>query len=173
MIPLGPLSGKSFCTTISPWIITMDALRPFAVALNQPRNPPEASYLQNHDEKPHLAIDLEVNLVANGSTTNLCTSKSESLYWTLRDLLVQQTLNGCPLRSGDMLATGTISGSSPGSFGCLLETTENGKNPAKLSDGSHRSYLLGGDKIVITASCGTLGTPEYIGFGPCTGTIQN
>jgi fumarylacetoacetase len=109
MTPLGPLHGKSFATTISPWVVTLDALEPFKIPA-PPRNPDIIlpPYLHDPDTLPTFEIELKAEMQPKGAveSTVICTSKFSSVYWTLRDLVAQQTVNGCSLRTGDLLAAG-------------------------------------------------------------------
>jgi fumarylacetoacetase len=171
MVPLGPLNGKSFGTTISPWIITLDALNPFKCPLS-PRNPDITlpAYLQDQDQKPTFDLKLSVSLrSANALGSSLiCESSFSSIYWTMRDLVAQQTINGCSLSTGDLLATGTISGATKQSHGCLLELIAKGGVEIKNARGKseQRIFLEDGDTVSISAIAG-----PGVGFGECVGTI--
>lgn len=178
MNPLGPLNGKSFCTTISPWVITLEALAPFRAPLPN-RNPGVElpSYLRSVSKNLKIATyDLELSAEFKHSNrqtdspmdgTTICQTKFSSLYWTLSDLVAHQTINGCNLNVGDLLATGTISGQSFNSRGCLMERpggTECG------TDSEGNPYLIttlgDGDTLLMTGKAG-----EGVGFGECVGTI--
>lgn len=139
MTPLGPLHGKSFATTISPWVVTLDALEPFKIA-SAPRNTDIALplYLQDPDPLPTFEIQLKAEVQQRDAPEAgvICTSKFSSLYWRLRDLVAQQTVNGCSLRTGDLLATGTISGDKAGENGCLLEMVAKGGVEVKTRNGT-------------------------------------
>lgn len=171
MSPLGPLHGKSFATTISPWIITLEALQPSRVSC-PPRNPDISlpTYLHDPDPKPTYEFSLEATVqpVNEPMPYTICKSSFSSIYWTIRDMVAQQTINGCNLRTGDILATGTISGSSSESHGCLMEVASKGgiKLGGALSEVKTRYFLENGDKVAITAEAG-----NGIGFGYCLGTI--
>ncbi|PKU70429.1 fumarylacetoacetase [Dendrobium catenatum] len=167
-VPLGPFLGKSFGTTISPWIVTLEALEPFAC--DPPKQDPHPlPYLA---EKKHINYDipLEVWIKPAGQeqATVITRSNFKHLYWTITQQLAHHTINGCNLRSGDLLGTGTISGPDRDSLGCLLELTWNGQNQLSLN-GSARSFLEDGDEIIITGRCE--GKDYKIGFGKCTGKI--
>lgn len=127
MNPLGPFNGKSFGTSLSPWIITPEALEPFRVQGRQKEASP-ASYLQSNQSANHYAISLNAEIEADGVRTVVCRSRCDWLYWSVHDMIAHQTINGCPLNAGDILATGTVSGSEVGSHGCLLEITKGGKD---------------------------------------------
>jgi fumarylacetoacetase len=172
MQPLGPFNGKSAATTISPWIVTVDALEPFLVA-SQEREVPEAAYLKTDDKLAQYAVNLNVDLIEpSGSSTTTCKSKLEWMYWTFKDMIAHQTINGCAIRSGDLLATGTVSGREPGTLGCLLEETRGGKQTVKLSSGAERRYLEDGDAIRMTGWAGELGSDSCVGFGESYGRIE-
>ncbi|CAG7562785.1 unnamed protein product [Fusarium equiseti] len=164
MSPLGPFNGKSLGTSISPWIITLDALDPYRT-----RSPAQqtlsASYLQ-HPNPSTFSITMKVELLANKAATTLGTCPVEALYWTPQQMIAHSVSSGSALRTGDILATGTVSGSDEASRGCMLETTEGGSKPVTLSDGSKRGYLEDGDVVRITAVAG-----EGVGFGECIGQL--
>ncbi|RBR26698.1 uncharacterized protein FIESC28_00481 [Fusarium coffeatum] len=164
MSPLGPFNGKSLGTSISPWIITLDALDPYRT-----RSPAQqtlsASYLQ-HPNPSTFSITMKVELLANSTTTTLGTCPVEALYWTPQQMIAHSVSSGSALRTGDILATGTVSGSDEASRGCMLETTEGGSKPVTLSDGSKRGYLEDGDVVRITAVAG-----DGVGFGECVGQL--
>jgi fumarylacetoacetase len=171
MNPLGPLHGKSFATTISPWIITLEALEPFKIGC-PPRNPEIElpDYLHDTDPKPTFNLSLEAKLQASKDLTasTVCITSFSSIYWTVRDLVVQQTINGCSLRTGDLLATGTISGSTSESHGCIMEVAGKGGVRLAASEGGDgkRIFIEDGDTISLTAQAG-----EGVGFGECIGTV--
>jgi fumarylacetoacetase len=165
MSPLGPMNGKSFATTMSPWIITLLALEPSEIPA-RPKESPVASYLRDDKKANTYDIKLEAELITNESTTTICQSELKWMYWTVRDLVAHQTSNGCNLNTGDILATGTISGTNENSHGCLLELTKGGEKDFALSDGDSRTYLQDGDRIRLTAN-----VSEGVGFGECCGTL--
>lgn len=178
--PLGPFLSKNFASTVSPWIVTMEALAPFRTAFKRPDGDPEPlSYLKNLMNQKHGAIDieLEVRLLtalmrkARQRGEVISTSNfAEAAYWTAGQLIAHHTVNGCALRAGDLLGTGTLSGPHPSQAGSLLELTEGGKKTLKLSNGEERLFLQDGDTIEITARCRSDGF-RSIGFGACTGTV--
>lgn len=165
MSPLGPMSGKSFGTSMSPWVITLEALKPFEI-MTPPKEIPVAMYLQDSRATNTYDIRLQANLITKESKTTICKSELKWMYWTLRDLVAHQTANGCNLNTGDVLATGTISGISEDSHGCLLELTHGGEKAFKLEGGESRVYLQDGDMVQLTARAG-----NGIGFGECVGEI--
>jgi len=159
--PLGPFLGKNFATSISPWIVPMDALKPFQVKASA-QNPKVLNYLK--DPSPYVFdIDLEVYFeISNQAPVKLIQTNALNLYWTLAQQIAHHTVNGCNLQIGDLLGTGTISGNDPTSWGSLLELTYNGKQPLTLGQ-SQRSYLEDDDEITIKGSCkhGDI----HLGFG--------
>ena len=168
MIPLGPLNGKSFGTSISPWIVTLDALEPFKV----PGPKPEtvlASHLEDIAESSY-AIDLKVEIITGSQTTTVTESKAQDLHWSGRQMAAHLASTGADIQTGDIIGTGTVSGPVDGSYGCLLEITKAGKEPITLVDGSKRHFLLDGDVVRMTAVVG--GSESGIGFGECIGEIH-
>ncbi|KAJ4252020.1 hypothetical protein NW762_011321 [Fusarium torreyae] len=167
MSPLGPFNGKSLGTSISPWIVTLDALEPFRTA-SPTQKALAAPYLQQSNPST-FSITMKVEVLANSNATTLGTCPVESLYWTPQQMVAHSVSSGSALRTGDILATGTVSGSDDGSRGCLLETTEGGTTPVTLGDGSQRGYLKDGDVVRIT---GVAGQPSSgVGFGECIGRL--
>lgn len=167
-VPLGPFLGKSFGTTISPWIVTLDALEPFACDAPK-QEPPPLPYLAEKINK-NYDIDLEVAIKPAGQNDSNVVTRSnfKHLYWTLTQQLAHHTINGCNLRPGDLLGTGTISGPEPDSLGCLLELTWNGQKPLSLK-GTARKFLEDGDEVIISGCC--KGNGYNVGFGTCSGKI--
>lgn len=160
------MNGKSFCTSISPWVVTLEALEPFAAA-PPPKDSPVAAYLQDPKEKSSYDISLGVEILKRGKWTRLCKSELKAMYWTFRDLVAQQTINGCNVNTGDLLGTGTVSGTGDDEHGCLLETTMGGKKSIKLSGGDEMTWLQDGDEVRLTGFSG-----NGVGFGDCTGVIM-
>ncbi|KAJ4835765.1 hypothetical protein Tsubulata_005142 [Turnera subulata] len=147
-VPLGPFLGKSFGTTISPWIVTLDALEPFACDAPK-QDPPPLPYLSEKISK-NYDISLEVHIKPAGAKESSVVTKSnfKHLYWTLTQQLAHHTINGCNLRPGDLLGTGTISGPEPESLGCLLELTWNGQKQLSVN-GLTRKFLEDGDEVTL------------------------
>jgi fumarylacetoacetase len=178
--PLGPFLSKSFATTLSPWVVTLDALAPFRTAAFQrpAGDPPPLPYLYDERDQAEggFAITVEAYLCStqmreNGSPPlRLSHGSFSDMYWTLAQLVTHQASNGCNLRPGDLIASGTISGPEPGSFGCLLEITQGGRAPLELPDGEQRSALHDGDEIALRAYCERDGLAR-IGFGACVGVV--
>ncbi len=174
--PLGPFLGKSFATTISPWVVTMDALEPyrcaaFARAADEPRPLP---YLLDEDDQRAggLAIELEMHLRTPKMKTpqRLSRGNFRDSYWTVAQMVAHQTSNGCNLQPGDLLGSGTISGASPDSLGSMMELTLAGKNPLELASGETRSFLEDGDEVIQRGRCAREGYAS-IGFGEAGGWI--
>ncbi|XP_039142331.1 fumarylacetoacetase [Dioscorea cayenensis subsp. rotundata] len=167
-VPLGPFLGKSFATTISPWIVTLDALEPFVCPAPK-QDPPPLPYLAE-SKHTNYDIHLEVCIKPAGHEHPSIVTKSnfKHLYWTISQQLAHHTINGCNLRPGDMLGTGTISGPDPDSLGCLLELTWNAQNQLTLN-GTTRKYLEDGDEVTFTGYC--KGNDYNVGFGTCTGKL--
>jgi fumarylacetoacetase len=167
MSPLGPFNGKSLGTSLSPWIVTLDALDSFRT-----RSPAQqtlaASYLQ-HPNPSTFSITMKVEVLANSTATTVGVCPVEALYWTPQQMIAHSVSSGSALRTGDVLATGTVSGSNESSRGCMLETTEGGSKPVTLVDGSKRGFLEDGDVVRITAVVGEQGSG--VGFGECVGQL--
>lgn len=176
--PLGPFLAKSFATTVSPWIIPMEALSPYRVAsFNRPDgDPTPLGYLRCPDpDRGGIDLSLEVFMTSQqmrASATpamRLSVGNLRDLYWSIDQLLTHHASNGCNLRPGDLLATGTISGPDEGSEGCMLEMKHRGK-PICLPSGETRTFLEDGDEITFRACTSAKGLPR-IGFGECKGRI--
>jgi fumarylacetoacetase len=160
--PLGPFLSKNFATSISPWIITMDALEPFRTK-GPKQDPAPFPYLQLKG-KHNFDVNLEVGLQPeNGEETIVTRSNYKYTYWSMIQQLVHHTSNGCRVNSGDMMGSGTISGPTPDSFGSMLELTWGGTTPIKLKDGTERKFINDGDTVTIKGYCKNNGV--RIGFG--------
>lgn len=167
-VPLGPFLGKNFGSTMSPWIVTLDALEPFRVK-GPEQFPQVLPYLVTEGNR-NFDIQLEVFLQPEkGEETNISRSNTKYLYWNVNQQLAHHTVNGCNIQVGDVYASGTISGPSPGSFGSLLELSWNGQRPLHLIDGSERRFIEDGDTIIFRAHAERQGV--RIGFGECRGKI--
>ncbi|WP_281335917.1 fumarylacetoacetase [Flavobacterium eburneipallidum] len=160
--PLGPFLAKNFATSISPWIITMDALEPFRTK-GPKQDPAPFPYLQQKG-KHNFDISLEVGIQPeNAEETIVTRSNFKYMYWSMSQQLAHHTSNGCRVNSGDMMGSGTISGPTPDSFGSMLELTWGGKNPIQLNDGTERKFLNDGDTVTFRGHCKNNGV--RIGFG--------
>jgi fumarylacetoacetase len=167
-VPLGPFLAKNFASTISPWIVTLDALQPFKVAGPAPVKE-QLPYLQYTGEKSY-DINLEVFITPENGTANKVTkSNFKHMYWNMSQQLAHHTINGCNVISGDMMGSGTISGPTPDSYGSMLELSWGGKNPIKLNDGSERSFINDGDTVTLKGYCSN--DNVRIGFGDCSTKI--
>jgi fumarylacetoacetase len=166
--PLGPFLGKNFGSTVSPWVVTLDALEPFRTQ-GPVQDTPVLPYLRN-DRPSAFDIALEVGLRPEGGTeTVICRSNFSYMYWSMAQMLAHHTVNGCNMRTGDVCASGTISGSTEDSYGSMLELTWRGTRPLQLPDGTERKFLLDGDTVTIRGHAAQNGV--RIGFGECVGKI--
>ena len=177
--PLGPFLSKNFASTLSPWIVTLDALPPFREAWRRPADDPAPmAYLDGAANRAagHFGITLEVWLQtaamreAGTPEVRLTTGSYADAYWTVAQLVAHHTVNGCNLRTGDLLGTGTLSGPAPQQGGSLLELSQGGKRPIDLGNGETRTWLEDGDTVVLKAYCARPGF-RRIGFGECRGTV--
>jgi len=168
-VPLGPFLGKNLGTTVSPWVVTMLALQPF-VCENVHQDPQPFPYLK-HNEPYNFDIRLEVALQPEGSKEATVISKSnfKYMYWTMKQQLTHHTITGCNMRAGDLLASGTISGKTPDSYGSMLELSWKGTKEIVLADGQKRRFLQDGDQVTLRGYC--QGDGFRVGFGECTGKI--
>ncbi|WP_028216055.1 fumarylacetoacetase [Paraburkholderia oxyphila] len=168
-VPLGPFNAKTFATTISPWIVTLDALEPFRVA--QPAQEPQPLEYLRHAGNHAFDIGLEVLLRPAGASeaTTIARTNFRHMYWTMAQQLAHHTVAGCNTRVGDLMGSGTISGPTPDSFGSLLELTWNAKNPLELKSGGTRGFIEDGDELTLAGWC--QGEGYRVGFGTCVGTI--
>jgi fumarylacetoacetase len=168
-VPLGPFLSKNFGTSISPWVVTLEALEPFRTA-GPKQDPTPLSYLQSQGDWA-FDIHLEVWLQSERMTepSRLCMSSFRNLYWNVCQQLAHHTVNGCNLRPGDLLASGTISGPTPDSYGSLLELAWKGTKPLTLPSGEKRVFLQDGDRVTMTGWC--QGSGYRVGFGEVTGRI--
>lgn len=176
--PLGPFNAKNFISTISPWVVTFDALAPFMVPgpTRREGDPPTLAYLSStHDALPEITVEVFIasaGMRARGDAPT-CVSRgvTTSLYWSPAQMLAHHTSSGCNMRPGDLLGTGTLSGWEKESRGCLLERTWRGSEPITLGDGSPRKFLEDGDEVTIRAFAEKPGIGR-VGFGACRGVVQ-
>ncbi|ALL64242.1 fumarylacetoacetate hydrolase [Paraburkholderia caribensis MBA4] len=168
-VPLGPFNSKGFATTISPWIVTLDALEPFRVV--QPAQDPQPLDYLRHAGEHAFDISLEVLLKPHGAkeATTIARTNFRHMYWTMAQQLAHHTVSGCNTRVGDLMGSGTISGPTDDSFGSLLELTWNGKNPLQLKEGGTRGFIEDGDELTLAGWC--QGDGYRVGFGTCVGEI--
>lgn len=161
-VPLGPFLAKNFASSISPWIVTLDALAPFKTD-SPPQNPEPLPYLKQ-DGQNSYDIQLEVDLVAgDGSTTTIARSNFRYMYWTMSQQLAHHTVNGCKINSGDMMGSGTISGPTEDSYGSMLELAWQGTKLVRLSNGESRTSIQDYDTVVLRGFC--VNEKLRIGFG--------
>jgi len=161
-VPLGPFLAKNFASSISPWIVTMDALEPFRCA-SPKQEPTPLPYLQQTGDHA-FDINLEVAIAPeNSMETVVSKSNLKYMYWTMSQQLAHHTINGCRINSGDMMGSGTISGPTQDSFGSMLELTWGGKNPIQMKDGSERKFINDGDTVIMRGYCSN--DKVRIGFG--------
>jgi len=168
-IPLGPFLAKNFATSISPWIITMEALEPFKC--KSPEQDPKPFDYLNNKKDCNYDINLEIHLQAKNMSESHIISKTNYnyLYWNMAQQIAHHTITGCNLRTGDLLASGTISGPEKDNRGSMLELSWNGKEPISLPNGEKRTFLEDGDVVTLKGWCE--GKGYRIGFGDCEGTI--
>ena len=177
--PLGPFLSKNFATTLSPWVVTIDALAPYRVAFTRPEGDPQPmAYLDSAANRNGGAFDIQLqvglqtpNMRAAGQTdASICRTSYRHAYWTLAQMVTHHTVNGCNLQAGDLLGSGTLSGPTLDQAGALIELTSGGKNPLTLPNGEQRTWLQDGDSVVLRGWCERTGAAR-IGFGECVGTV--
>ena len=177
--PLGPFLSKNFASTISPWIVTMDALAPFRKPFSRPEGDPQPlPYLDSPGNRERGAIDMGLEVwiqtsamrEAGHAGDRLSRSNFTDAYWTAAQLVAHHTINGCSLSNGDLFGSGTLSGPTPEQAGSLLELTQGGRQAIRLSNGEMRTFLQDGDAITLRARCKQDGF-RAIGLGECRGTV--
>jgi fumarylacetoacetase len=175
--PLGPFLAKSFQTSVSPWLVTAEALAPYRVAqpLRAATEPRPLPYLWDDDDQAHgaLGVTVEVWLIPAGAREPALLSRTSAthMYWTPAQLVTHHTSNGCDLQPGDLIGTGTISSPDRTGLGSLMELSEGGKSPLTLPNGEQRSFLEDGDEVILTAYAQAEGRPR-LGFGECRGVVR-
>lgn len=177
--PLGPFLSKNFASTISPWIVTLEALEPFRTAFTRAAGEPQPlPYLASDTNRAQGAYDVQMEVLmttqasraAQHAPAHLSASNFRDAYWNIAQLIAHHTVNGCNLQPGDLLGTGTLSGPEPDQAGSILELTQGGKTPITLPWGEQRTFLQDGDQIIIRAECRKPGYPR-IAFGESAGTV--
>ena len=177
--PLGPFLAKNFATTVSPWIVTLEALAPFRVGWERPAGDPQPlAYLDAPSLHDGGAFDIRLEAMietpsmraANGEPATLSRTSFRHCYWTVGQMVAHHTVNGCNLQPGDLFGTGTQSGPTPSEAGSLLELSDGGKRAVELPGGETRTFLEDGDRVIFHARCEAAGAAP-IGFGTCEGTI--
>jgi fumarylacetoacetase len=177
--PLGPFLAKNFGSTISPWVVTAEALAPYRVPFVRPAgDPAPLPYLDSEANRAAGGLDIALEVwlqtaamkAAGSPPVKLMQSNFRDSYWTVAQLITHHTSGGCNLQTGDLLGSGTQSGPGPGQGGSLLELTNGGKSPLALPDGETRTFLADGDTVILRAHCQVAGRAR-IGFGDCAGSI--
>jgi fumarylacetoacetase len=167
--PLGPFLSKSFATSISPWVVPCAALEPFLVPASVQDLPPHDYLKERRRQTYDMALEASLQTASLSEPQRLCASNFRHLYWTVAQMIAHHTVGGCNLRTGDLLATGTISGPTEKSRGCLLEATWGGKRPLTLAGGESRISLADGDRVTLSGWCE--GAGYRVGLGEVTGRI--
>jgi fumarylacetoacetase len=167
-VPLGPFLAKNFASTLSPWVVTLEALEPFRTK-GYTQEPKVLPYLEYKGDK-NIDINLEVFIKPEGGEeSKICTSNYKYMYWTMEQQLAHHTVNGCNINVGDLMASGTISGPQPHEYGSMLELTWRGTKPLKLKDGSERKFINDNDTVIMRGYCEKNGI--RIGFGECAAKV--
>lgn len=177
MAPLGPFHAKNFATTISPWIVTLDALAPYRTAWNRPADHPQPlAYLDAPAEREAGALDVQLEVAlatpsgAGKEPQRLSRTSFRHQYWTIAQMLTHHAVGGCAMRPGDLLGSGTISGPTPEEAGALIELSRDGTAPVALPNGETRTFLEDGDTVILRGWCERPGYAR-IGMGECRGTV--
>ncbi len=178
--PLGPFLAKSFATSVAPWVVTLDALAPFRVsAFERPAGDPQPlPHLDHAVNRNTGAVDMQVEAwlltpqmrAAKHEPVRLSRGHFRDMYWTIAQMLTHHASNGCNMRAGDLLASGTVSGPEKGNRGCLLELTWRGSEPVQLPTGEERRFLIDGDELILKGYCESK-SHRRIGFGECRGVV--
>ena|SRR5680860_1642471 len=179
--PLGPFLAKNFASTVSPWVITPEALEPFRKAqpVRPEGDPQPLPYLLDDADQATGALDVELEVLLLSEAMReqglppqrLALSNTQNMYWTVAQMVAHHSVGGCKLQPGDLFGSGTLSGQNPDAVGSLLESTGGGKQPLTLASGEQRTFLEDGDEIILRARCRRDGYPS-IGFGECRGKVQ-
>ncbi len=179
MAPLGPFLGKNFCTSVSPWIVTMEALAPFRLPFTRPADEPQPlAYLEGEANRAQGVLDIQLDVLLESSqmrtkgeaASTLTRTSFRHQYWTFAQMVTQHTMGGCNLQTGDLLGSGTISGPTPEEAGAIIELTKGGKEPITLSNGEQRAFLQDGDAVTLRGWCQKDGFAR-IGFGENRGEV--
>ena len=177
--PLGPFLSKSFASTVSPWIVTMEAIAPYRQSWTRPSDHPQPlPYLESHDNRNSGAVDMHLEVLlqtakmkADGQAPErVALSNFNQSYWTVAQMVAHHSINGCNLKPGDFFGSGTQSGTTADTVGALLEATTGGKNPIQLSNGEQRTFLEDGDSVTLAGWCDSETAPR-IGFGSAVATV--
>jgi fumarylacetoacetase len=177
--PLGPFLAKNFASTVSPWVVTLEALAPFRAAFSRPAGDPQPlPYLDSPANREAGALDIQLQVElqtprmreAGQGGASICRTSYRHAYWTVAQMVAHHTVNGCNLQPGDLFGSGTLSGPTPDQAAALMELTEGGKKPLQLPGGESRGFLEDGDTVVLRGWCEKDGAAR-IGFGECAGTV--
>jgi fumarylacetoacetase len=177
--PLGPFLSKSFATSISPWIVTLEALAPYRLPFTRDADEPQPlPYLDSEHNRAAGAFDIQLKITlatpamreAELPAHTICQTSYRHAYWTLAQLITHHTVNGCNLQAGDLLGSGTLSGPEPHQLAAMLEITQGGKIPLTLPNGEQRVFLEDGDQVTLRGWCASKDAAR-IGFGECIGTV--
>lgn len=177
--PLGPFLAKNFASTVSPWVVTLEALTPYRVPFTRAEGDPQPmAYLDSDANRSGGAFDIQLQVglqtpqmrETGQADTSICRTSYRHAYWTVAQMLTHHTVNGCNLQAGDLLGSGTLSGPTLDQAGALIELTTGGKNPIALPNGEQRTWLEDGDSVVLRGWCEKAGAAR-IGFGECVGTV--
>ena len=178
--PLGPFLSKNFATTISPWVVSMEALQPYRLPLSRPDGDTQQdlAYLSSENNVRQGALDIQLQIGLRTPAMQdqgadphwVCHTSYKHAYWTLAQMVAHHTVNGCNLQAGDLLGTGTLSGPTAAEAGALLELTQGGKVPVQLLGGEQRTFLQDGDEVILRGWCEKAGAAR-IGFGECLGKV--
>ena len=179
--PLGPFLAKNFASSVSPWVVTPEALEPFRKAqpVRPDGDPQPLPYLLDDDDQAAGAFDIELEVLLLSEVMReqglppqrLALSNTLNMYWTVAQMIAHHSVGGCKLQPGDLFGSGTLSGQNPDAVGSLLESTAGGKQPLTLESGEQRTFLEDGDEVILRARCRRDGYPT-IGFGECRGRVQ-
>ena len=177
--PLGPFLAKNFATTVSPWVVTLEALAPYRAPFTRPAEDPQPlPYLDSPANRSGGALDIQLEVAlqtprmrqAGQGAASICRTSYRHAYWTLAQLVAHHTVNGCNLQPGDLLGSGTLSGPTPQEAGALIELTAGGKQPLTLPGNEQRVFLEDGDTVILRGWCERPGAAR-IGLGECVGTV--
>jgi len=168
--PLGPFLAKNFATSISPWVVTAEALAPFRVSPEPHETAPLAYLASPSEDALNITLEVWFRSARMDAPARLSSANFQQMYWTLAQMITHHTSNGCNIRPGDLIASGTVSGALPENRGCLLELTGKGREPVRLPDGEERSFLENGDEAILRGYCARAGF-RRIGLGECSGTV--
>jgi fumarylacetoacetase len=177
--PLGPFLSKSFASTLSPWVVTLEALAPYRVPFTRPAEDPQPmAYLDSAANRSGGAFDIQLQVglltpqmrAAGQADASICRTSYRHAYWTVAQMVTHHTVNGCNLQPGDLFGSGTLSGPTLDQAAALIELTAGGKNPMALPGGEQRTWLEDGDSVVLRGWCEKTGAAR-IGFGECVGTV--